>query len=81
MPGGPSASTHAVFGQSEMVEAGIMVGPRIYSTGFILYGATIPDMAPINLVVGEAAEWEPGPTLSNSFGFGGHNATLVVRAA
>jgi imidazolonepropionase-like amidohydrolase/Tol biopolymer transport system component len=44
----PSASTHTVFGQSEMVEAGIMIGPRIYSTGFILYGAIIPDMATID---------------------------------
>lgn len=35
----PSASTHEAFGQSEMVEAGIMTGPRIFSTGFILYGA------------------------------------------
>ena len=44
----PSASTHTVFGQGEMVEAGLMVGPRIYSTGFILYGAVTPDMAPIS---------------------------------
>ena len=29
----PSASTHEAFGQSEMVEAGIMKGPRIFSTG------------------------------------------------
>ncbi len=43
----PSASTHTVFSQSEMVQAGVMVGPRIYSTGFVLYGATDPDMAPI----------------------------------
>ncbi len=43
----PSASTHTVFAQGEMVEAGVMVGPRIFSTGFILYGAVIPDMAPI----------------------------------
>ncbi|MDH3198752.1 MAG: amidohydrolase family protein, partial [Candidatus Krumholzibacteria bacterium] len=35
----PSASTQAVFAQSEMVEAGLMLGPRVYSTGFILYGA------------------------------------------
>ncbi len=35
----PSASTQAVFAQKEMVEAGLMLGPRIYSTGFILYGA------------------------------------------
>ena len=43
----PSASTHTVFGQSEMVEAGVMVGPRIFSTGFILYGAINPDLAVI----------------------------------
>ena len=37
-----------------------------------------PDLPSINLVVGEPAEWEPGPALSNSFGFGGHNGTLVL---
>ncbi|NNM31755.1 MAG: amidohydrolase, partial [Gemmatimonadetes bacterium] len=42
----PSASTHLVFAQSEMVEAGVMKGPRIYSTGFILYGADIAGKAP-----------------------------------
>jgi Tol biopolymer transport system component/imidazolonepropionase-like amidohydrolase len=35
----PSASTHEVFTQSEMVEAGLIPGPRIFSTGYILYGA------------------------------------------
>ncbi|MDP3712420.1 MAG: beta-ketoacyl-[acyl-carrier-protein] synthase family protein [Mycobacteriales bacterium] len=29
-------------------------------------------------VVLEPRAWEPGPTLSNSFGFGGHNGTLVL---
>ena len=42
----PSASTHLVFAQSEMVEAGLMKGPRVYSTGFILYGADIAGRAP-----------------------------------
>ena len=42
-----SAPTQAVFTQSEMVKAGIMVGPRVFSTGFILYGALIQDMAPV----------------------------------
>jgi hypothetical protein len=37
-----------VFSQAEMIGAGEMVGPRIFSTGFILYGALIPDMAVIN---------------------------------
>jgi hypothetical protein len=44
----PSASTHLVFAQSEMVEAGLMTGPRIYSTGFILYGADIAGRAQTN---------------------------------
>lgn len=35
----PSATTETVFGQAEMVRAGLMVGPRIFSTGTILYGA------------------------------------------
>jgi imidazolonepropionase-like amidohydrolase len=35
----PSASTYAVFTQSEMIEAGVMTGPRTWSTGYILYGA------------------------------------------
>ncbi|MGI9262759.1 MAG: amidohydrolase family protein, partial [Woeseiaceae bacterium] len=43
----PSASTHAVFSQAEMIEAGVMTGPRVFSTGFILYGAINTDMAVI----------------------------------
>lgn len=35
----PSAHTETVFALSELVKAGEMVGPRLYSTGFILYGA------------------------------------------
>ena len=35
----PSANTEMVFSQAEMVRAGIMVGPRVFSTGTILYGA------------------------------------------
>jgi len=35
----PSANTEMVFSQAEMVRAGTVVGPRVYSTGTILYGA------------------------------------------
>lgn len=35
----PSANTQTVFTLSEMVRAGKVVGPRIFSTGTILYGA------------------------------------------
>jgi len=32
----------------------------------------------IDVVHGEARPWKPGPTLSNNFGFGGHNGSLVI---
>ncbi|MHB1277349.1 MAG: amidohydrolase family protein [Bacteroidia bacterium] len=35
----PSSNTEMVFTQSEMVKTGSMPGPRIFSTGTILYGA------------------------------------------
>jgi Tol biopolymer transport system component/imidazolonepropionase-like amidohydrolase len=35
----PSATTEFVFSQAELVRAGRMVGPRVFSTGTILYGA------------------------------------------
>ncbi|MCB0278335.1 MAG: PD40 domain-containing protein [Calditrichaeota bacterium] len=44
----PSANSEMVFSQSEMVKAGHMVGPRVYSTGTILYGAEGDFKAVIN---------------------------------
>lgn len=44
----PSANTEMVFSQSEMLRSGRMVGPRVYSTGTILYGADGDFKAVIN---------------------------------
>ncbi|MEM6768885.1 MAG: amidohydrolase family protein, partial [Bacteroidota bacterium] len=44
----PSTNTEMTFAQSEMVKAGEMIGPRIYSTGTILYGADGDFKAVIN---------------------------------
>jgi 3-oxoacyl-[acyl-carrier-protein] synthase II len=35
----------------------------------------------LDIVAGTARPWEPGPVLSNSFGFGGHNGCLVIAPA
>jgi 3-oxoacyl-[acyl-carrier-protein] synthase II len=35
----------------------------------------------IDVVMGEARDWEPGPTLSNNFGFGGHNGSVILAPA
>ena len=37
-----------------------------------------PELPELDLVIGEPRPWQPGPSLSNSFGFGGHNGTVVI---
>ena len=41
----------------------------------------LDDGVDIDVVMGEAREWEPGPTLSNNFGFGGHNGSIIIAPA
>ncbi len=41
----------------------------------------IDDDMEIDLVMGEPRDWEPGPTLSNNFGFGGHNGSIILAPA
>ena len=36
-----------------------------------------PSMS-IDLVMNSAREWVPGPSISNNFGFGGHNGSIVI---
>jgi imidazolonepropionase-like amidohydrolase len=43
----PSADTHEVFASSELQKAGKILGPRVFSTGTILYGAETPFMVEI----------------------------------
>ena len=42
-------------------------------------GTTVidPEMS-IDVVIGEPREWTPGPTISNNFGFGGHNGSVII---
>lgn len=44
----PSTNSEMAFSQAEMLKAGRMVGPRLFSTGTILYGAEGDFKAPIN---------------------------------
>jgi 3-oxoacyl-[acyl-carrier-protein] synthase II len=42
-------------------------------------GTTVLDPAMnIDLVIGQPRKWEPGPTISNNFGFGGHNGSVIL---
>lgn len=46
----PSANSEMVFGQSELIKAGLMAGPRVFSTGTVLYGADGDFKAVINSI-------------------------------
>jgi 3-oxoacyl-[acyl-carrier-protein] synthase II len=35
----------------------------------------------IDVVTGAPRPWEPGPTISNNFGFGGHNGSVIITPA
>ena len=45
------------------------------------YATPDPEMPATNIVAGEPAPWTPGISMSNSFGFGGHNGSLVIGPA
>jgi 3-oxoacyl-[acyl-carrier-protein] synthase II len=40
--------------------------------------ANVDPEVQLDLVLDAPRAWEPGPSLSNSFGFGGHNGTIVM---
>lgn len=41
----------------------------------------LDDGVNLDVVMGEPRAWEPGPTLSNNFGFGGHNGSVIIAPA
>jgi 3-oxoacyl-[acyl-carrier-protein] synthase II len=73
------AATGHGLGASGSIEAAVV-------TEAIRRGELPPNMGltnqdpeiPLHDIVREPREWEPGPAISNSFGFGGHNTVLVI---
>jgi 3-oxoacyl-[acyl-carrier-protein] synthase II len=83
IPGPPVTSIKGVTGHAlggagaiEAVATTLTVDRRLIPP---TAGYEVPDPEiPLDVVNGEAREWEPAPSLSNSFGFGGHNGCLVI---
>ena len=82
-PGPPVTSTKGVTGHGlgaagaiEAVASILAIDRRVIPP---TYGCEELDAEiHLDVVRGEARPWEPGPVLSNSFGFGGHNGCLVI---
>lgn len=82
-PGPPVTSTKGVTGHGlaaagaiETVASALTIEHRLIppSAG---YEQRDPQIN-LDIVHGTARPWEPGPIISNSFGFGGHNGCLVL---
>ncbi|HVC69378.1 MAG TPA: beta-ketoacyl-ACP synthase II [Acidimicrobiales bacterium] len=82
-PGPPVTSTKGVTGHAlggagaiEAVATTLAIARRLIppTAG---YEEPDPEIS-LDIVHGTARSWEPAPSLSNSFGFGGHNGTLVI---
>jgi 3-oxoacyl-[acyl-carrier-protein] synthase II len=83
VPGPPVTSTKGVTGHAlggagaiEAVATTLAIVKRLIPP---TAGYEVPDPEiPLDVVHGEARPWEPAASLSNSFGFGGHNGCLVI---
>ncbi len=84
-PGPPVTSTKGVTGHALGAAGALEAAAVLLSIEHRLIPPTagLVDLDPaitMDVVVGEPRPWEPGPALSNSFGFGGHNGCLVLGA-
>ena len=85
-PGPPVTSTKGVTGHALGAAGALEAAAVLLSMahGLIPPTAGLQQLDPaitIVVVAGAPRPWEPGPTLSNSFGFGGHNGCLVLGPA
>ncbi len=83
-PGPPVTSLKGITGHSLGAAGALEAVATVLSIQKALipptagYETPDPEMASIDIVAGEPRSWVPGPTLSNSFGFGGHNGCVVI---
>jgi 3-oxoacyl-[acyl-carrier-protein] synthase II len=85
-PGPPVTSIKGVTGHSLGAAGALEAAAVLLSFQHRLIPPTAgttaldPDTT-IDVVLGGPREWEPGPTISNNFGFGGHNGSVVFAPA
>ncbi len=83
VPGPPVTSTKGVTGHALGAAGAVEAVASVLSIHHRLIPPTAGYEEPdpeihLDVVAGAPRPWEPGPVLSNSFGFGGHNGCLVL---
>jgi 3-oxoacyl-[acyl-carrier-protein] synthase II len=79
----PMTSTKGVTGHALGAAGALEAAAALLSIEHRLIPPTanttdVPSEFPIDLVTVVARSWEPGPVMSNNFGFGGHNGTVII---
>ncbi len=86
-PGPRVTSTKGVTGHALGAAGGLEAAAVVLAMQKRLIPHTVglsepdPELPQLDFVRDQPAAWEPGPSISNSFGFGGHNGTLVIGPA
>ena len=85
-PGPPVTSIKGITGHALGAAGALEAVAIVLSMTHRLIPSTVgltelgPDIH-LDVVMGGPRPWEPGPTLSNSFGFGGHNGCVILLPA
>ena len=84
--GVPVVSTKGVTGHALGAAGALEAAAALLSIRHRLIPPTantkvLDDDMRIDVVMGEPREWEPGPVMSNNFGFGGHNGSIIIVPA
>jgi 3-oxoacyl-[acyl-carrier-protein] synthase II len=82
-PGPPVVSTKGVTGHALGAAGALEAVAVLLSMEHQLIPPTagttkLSEGMTIDLVMGAARPWTPGPALSNNFGFGGHNGSVII---
>jgi 3-oxoacyl-[acyl-carrier-protein] synthase II len=83
-PGPPVTSTKGVTGHALGAAGALEAAAVLLSMRHRLIPPTantkVVDVD-VDVVIGDPRGWEPGPTISNNFGFGGHNGSVILAPA
>jgi len=82
----PVTSTKGVTGHALGAAGALEAAAVLLSMEHLLIPPTagttvLDDGFEIDVVLSAARPWNPGPTMSNSLGFGGHNGTIIIAPA
>jgi 3-oxoacyl-[acyl-carrier-protein] synthase II len=82
----PMTSTKGVTGHALGAAGALEAAAALLSIEHRLIPPTanttdVLDEVVIDVVTGAPRAWEPGPVMSNNFGFGGHNGTIILGPA